>query len=141
MEEEHLPRVSTPWLGASVWPGLRCARCPDLVQRRSRARLEDAVPKLELPMLLALPHPHHNVWIKLLLGGQIVLLPLDCPCHLCVHREARVDASVGEGLGRGLRGLVAVGHRLAQVGQGICLEVTTRAATMRCRLQERQQHC
>jgi hypothetical protein len=43
-------------------------------------------------MLLALPHPHHDLWIKSLLGGRIVLLPMGCPCCLCVRREARVDA-------------------------------------------------
>jgi hypothetical protein len=39
-------------------------------------------------MLLALPHPHHDLWIKPLLGGRIVLLPMDV-LAISVYAERR----------------------------------------------------
>jgi len=47
------------------------------VERRSRARVKDAITNPETPMLLAFPHPHHELRIKALLGPWIVVWPVD----------------------------------------------------------------
>jgi hypothetical protein len=105
---------------------------------RSRGRVEDTVANPEPPMLLALPHPHHELRIKALLGSWIVARPMDRPCRLRVRREASVDVGVGVRLRRGIWVVLDVDRRLALVSQSICLELTNWLATMCIRLRERQ---
>jgi hypothetical protein len=50
-------------------------------------------------MLLASSHPHDELSIKVL-GGQIVLWPMNLPCHRRVLAEATVDGRVAVHLGR-----------------------------------------
>ena len=80
-------------------------------------------------MLLASSHPHDDFSIKVL-GGWIVLWPMNLPCHRRVIIEAAVDARIAVRRGRVLRVEDDVGRRLALMGQSICLQLGDRLATM-----------
>jgi hypothetical protein len=71
-------------------------------------------------MLLASSHPHDELSIEVL-GAQVVLWPMDRPCHLSVLTETALDARVAVRLGRVRWVVVDVGRRLALVGHSICL--------------------
>ena len=68
----------------------------------------------------------------------MLLWAMDRPCHRCVSIEATVDGLVAVRLGRVIRVVDDVSHRLALVGQSICLELGARLATMCRRLQKKQ---
>ena len=78
------------------------ASCSNLGERGSRGRVDDAIAKLELPMLLALPHPHDCLSIEVM-GARIVVYPIERPRHLSVLIDAGVDARVRVCLGRVLQ--------------------------------------
>ena len=80
-------------------------------------------------MLLASSHPHDDFSIKVL-GAQIVLWPMDLPCHRCVLTEAVVDGHIAVRLGPVLWVVADAGRRLALVGHSKCLEDGARLATM-----------
>jgi len=80
-------------------------------------------------MLLASSHPHDDFSIKGL-GAQIILWPMDIPCHQCLLIEAAVDGRIAVCRGWVHWVVVDIGHCLALVGQSPCLELGARLATM-----------
>jgi hypothetical protein len=88
-------------------------------------------------MLLASSHPHDNLCINVV-GGRIVLRPMDRPCHRRLVTDAGVGARVAVRIGRVVRVVEDVVRRLALVGQTPPLKGGERLTTMCHRLQDRK---
>ena len=64
--------VAMKRLAVAVWPGLHsCSMLESRRERGSRGRVDDAVTKPVLPMLLVSTHPHDDLCIKVL-GARVV---------------------------------------------------------------------
>jgi len=120
--------LCTVWPCAYGWARAR-APCSNLGERPSTGRVDCAVANPVPPVLLPSSQPHDDFSIKVL-GGGIVLWPMDLPCHRCVLSEAGVDGRVVVRLGRVLWVVVDVGRRLALVDHCPCLELGDGRSTM-----------